>query len=1044
MSCDKSNKLPSNHVSPSIMLEFDYMLNILPVPALIDTAATVTVIDQSWCKQIGLKTVKVSPKIPYKDVSGAKHFIKRKTVDIDVAAGEYAFTKSFYIINSPSDKIILGWDWFSENYAKLDCTQAQTVLLLGGTSVPVSFARDPKQIIRKLTTDVEPIPDVYDRFGALFDPNRFLSLPPSRGDLDMAIDILPGKTLPTARSYPMSLPEMKAVHDVIDPEQERGIIRPSKAPNGAPVFFVRKGDNGRWMVINYSKTNESLRKDKSPLPLVTQMLKELSGVSWFTKLDMPNAFKLLRIREGDEWKAAFTTPFGAFEPLVVQFGLCNAPAVFQSFMNQIFSKHLYKIMIVYIDDILIYTRSPDLADHIKDVTTVMEILEKEGLQLRAEKCLFHKKEIEFLGFQVNTTGVQIQSKKTEAILNWRIPAKVKEVQQFLGFANFVRKFVKNFAEISQPLTRLVRNNVPFIWDNDCDNAFTKLKQAIISAPVLVHHQEGLPCVVESDASDFALGAVLSQEVEGVLHPVAYYSRRLTGAEINYQVYDKELLAIVEVFREWRVYLDGVHTTVFADHRNLEHFKDLKTPLPRQVRWGWKLQNFDFDIVHRPGKLNARADALSRKEQDYEAVQKEKENLTFNVFPESHLIRSVSTTIPPSLSSSYFIRTLTSSSDLQKRKSSRKPRPFSEDSWKLNNQLKNLEKYKNLTKSALKVDAAPLVSDAMPNLIINSDSDSDSDSDNYVFHHSAIHGTIVDDTSDSETFTASQPTNHQNHINVDPLPIQHDSYTESISPSLNTSSFLPNTEKESSLPQSLSSVHKHDDSTKAFSHSKSFLQRIRQAYKTDNYVQTYLHKGIPSSYKRAMKGKSIKLIDNLYYVNNRLYIPSKMVLKLIQSRHDEPLVGHKGVTKTFELLRRDFWWPSLYQDVRHFVFSCHTCARIKPITHKPFGLLKPLKVPFLPWEEISMDYITDLPLTARGFENVWVVVCRLTKMAHFVPVGKTSNSKDLAQLIIDWVIRLHGAPKGIISDRGGQFNSVFWSEVSRELEIKLHLSTAFHP
>ena len=159
------------------------------------------------------------------------------------------------------------------------------------------------------------------------------------------------------------------------------------------------------------------------------------------------------------------------------------------------------------------------------------------------------------------------------------------------------------------------------------------------------------------------------------------------------------------------------------------------------------------------------------------------------------------------------------------------------------------------------------------------------------------------------------------------------------------------------------VHINDELPKNTFTSNAFLQKIRKAYKTDHYIQTYLHKGVPSSYKRAMKDKTIKLIDNLYYVNNRLYIPAKMTLNLIQSRHDKPLVGHKGVTITFELLRRDFWWPSMYQDVRHFVFSCHTCARIKPITHKPFGLLKPLKVPFLPWEEISMDYITDLPLMA---------------------------------------------------------------------------------
>ena len=1039
----KKINLPSNLnsrvVSPSIDVEFDFDLNIPSTQVTIDTASTLTVIDQVWCDQMKLKKIRLPNKIPYKDVDGKKHFIKHKTdvILMSIGNGSYVFQQSFYVINSPTDKILFGWDWFLAHRASLDCSIDPPSLKIGTISVPLLFKAEVLGLVRKIEqervalkkiTKSKDFPSEYSKYVSLFDEQTFQSLPPSREGLDMKLEVIPGKILPTSRAYPMSGPEVEAVRKVIEPQKLFGLIRPSTAPNAAPVFFVRKGDNDRRMVINYAKTNECFLKDKSPLPLVSQIMTAVEGAKYFTKLDMPNAFNLLRIRPGDEWKAAFTTPFGAFEPLVVQFGLCNAPGVFQSFMNQIFAHKLYKGVVVYIDDILVYTKSNSLQDHIAAVKEVMDILTKHGLHLRPEKCIFHQTEIEFLGFNITTKGVQIQDKKIEAVMSWKAPRRVKEVQQFLGFANFVRDFVKDFSDIARPLTRLVRNKTPFIWDQDCERSFNLLKQAVTTAPVLHHFQSDLPCIIESDASDFALGAVLLQNIDGILHPIEYYSRRLTGPEINYQVYDKEMLAIVEAFRKWRPYIDGVHTTVYADHKNLEHFKDLKTPCPRQVRWGWELQNFDFDIIHRPGKLNIRADALSRKGEHEDEVINEKKDLTFTI-----------------LNSNHFVHALVSDPDRKRggqlKRSTRIRKQLNEDSWTLTSQLNNLQKLKVLTKQGFKLDAKiatelpDLIDEVEPihltepiqtlsNKIISPNKDNDST-----------------DSSTSSSLSSSSSSSFENEIIIE-IPSYDDHIDTSKSPpSLLSCEVESSTEYDGDSEDIL--INSSPIHSKISTESNKFSIQLKQAYKTDPWISYYLKHGIPSHYKRWLKKSLLSFRDGVISYNSKLYIPRSMILKTIQSRHDVPLVGHKGISKTYELLQREFWWPGMFQDVKHFVLSCLTCARIKPVTYKPYGLLHPLKIASMPWEQVSMDFITDLPLT-NGNEGIWVVVDRLTKMAHFVPVPKQTSSKDLAQLVINWIIRFHGVPEGITSDRGGQFNSAFWSEVCKELHTRLHLSTAFHP
>jgi hypothetical protein len=280
------------------------------------------------------------------------------------------------------------------------------------------------------------------------------------------------------------------------------------------------------------------------------------------------------------------------------FGLTNAPAVFQHMMNDTFREYLDHFVVIYLDDILIY--SVDEKEHDKHVRLVLEKLREKGLFAKLEKCEFDQSQVEFLDYIITAKGIEMDPKKIDTITSWMPPTTCREVQRFLGFANFYRQFIKDFSRLATPLYKLTQKDRDFIWTKEAQNAFETLKLAFTSAPTLVHANMSNPFTVETDVSDFALGAVLSQEqADGQLHPVAFYSRKLLPAEANYDTHDKELLAIVVIFKEWRHFLEGAQhqIVVFSDHKNLQHFMTTRALNWRQARWSLALSGFDFIITY---------------------------------------------------------------------------------------------------------------------------------------------------------------------------------------------------------------------------------------------------------------------------------------------------------------------------------------------------------------------------------------------------------------------------------------------------------------
>ena len=457
-----------------------------------------------------------------------------------------------------------------------------------------------------------PIPEAYRDFADVFDEVESEVLPEHRS-YDLKIDLEEGAEPPIGRIYPLSPRELEALREFIDKQLVSGAIRPSTSPHGAPVLFVPKKDGSLRLCVDFRGLNRITKKDRYPLPLISDLLDAPKKAKIYTKLDLAHAYHLVRIADGDEWKTTFRTRYGSFEWLVMPFGLTNAPAAFQRFVNDIFADLLDVCVIVYLDDILIYSDDPTA--HEEHVKEVLRRLRKHKLFCNPAKCEFGIDTVEYLGYILSPDGLSMAEDKIKAIIDWPTPRKVKDIQSFLGFANFYRRFIHNYSDIVVPMNRLTRKDTPWVWTSECQDSFDTLKHAFTHAPILSHWEPDKPLIVETDASDYALAAILSiVGADGEIHPVAFLSRTFHSAELNYDTHDKELLAIFEAFKAWRHYLEGSGTPidVVTDHKNLEYFSTTKILTRRQVRWSEYLHQFNFVIRFRPGKLGAKPDAMTRR------------------------------------------------------------------------------------------------------------------------------------------------------------------------------------------------------------------------------------------------------------------------------------------------------------------------------------------------------------------------------------------------------------------------------------------------
>ncbi len=585
--------------------------------ALLDSGAEGNLLDISLAQLLHIPLVSLRHKISVSALNGQSlPQISLSTVTITlVTSGNHSETITFLVTHSPLAPVVLGHPWLTQHNPRVDWGRNTvsewsracyaSCLVSAGFSVSGSVLQDEMGSLSN-------VPEEYLDLKEVFSKSRAASLPPHR-PYDCAIDLVPGMSLPKGRLYSLSVPEREAMEKYISDSLTAGFIRPSSSPAGGRIFFVAKKDGSLRPCIDYRGLNNITVKNTYPLPLMSSAFERLQGASIFTKLDLRNAYHLVRIREGDEWKTTFNTPRGHFEYLVMPFGLSNSPAVFQALVNDVLRDMVDQFIYVYLDDILIFSSS--LQEHVQHVRRVLQRLLENGLFVKAEKCAFHAQSVPFLGFIVSPEGVRMDPDRVKAVVNWPTPDSRKALLRFLGFANFYRRFIRNFSQLAAPLTALTSTKMTFRWSNAAEAAFTKLRGRFVSAPILRAPDPTRQFVVEVDASEVGVGAVLSQRAtsDDKVHPCAFFSHRLSPAERNYDIGNRELLAVKLTLEEWRHWLEGsgVPFVVWTDHKNLEYIQSAKRLNSRQARWALFFGRFDFSISYRPGSKNIKPDALSR-------------------------------------------------------------------------------------------------------------------------------------------------------------------------------------------------------------------------------------------------------------------------------------------------------------------------------------------------------------------------------------------------------------------------------------------------
>ena len=425
------------------------------------------------------------------------------------------------------------------------------------------------------------------------------------------IELEPGANPVATAMYRLSYEELAELKAQLLDLLKKGFIRPSKSPFGAPILFVKKKNGSMRMCVDYRQLNRVTKKNACPLPRIEDLLDKLSGAKYFTSLDMTGAYHQIKIKPEDIEKTAFRTPYGHFEFIVLPFGLCNAPATFQTFMNTLFREEIDSFVLVYLDDIMIFSKT--LEQHIKHVRHVLQKMQSKGLKLNLAKCSFFKTKIEWLGYIISAEGIEVDKKKIQAILDWPVPKNTLQILAYLGFTGWYRKFIEKYSHIAAPMTDLLKKDVPFVWTEKQQAAFEKLKTLLTTTPILALPSPDYPFHMYTDASDFAMGGVLMQDQGQGLRPVAFSSKKLSAAEQRYDIYEKEAMSQIYHLKQWRCYLQGApRSTCYTDNAVLKHLQTQAKLTSKQARWMLVLQEYNVYVDYITGRANVVADALSRR------------------------------------------------------------------------------------------------------------------------------------------------------------------------------------------------------------------------------------------------------------------------------------------------------------------------------------------------------------------------------------------------------------------------------------------------
>nr|AAV32204.1 putative polyprotein [Oryza sativa Japonica Group] len=602
--------------APEVVLG-TFPVNSIPATVLFDSGATHSFISKKFVGMHGLRKEELSTPMRVHTPGNSSTSVSfSPSVLIEIQRSP--FLANLILLESKDLDVILGMDWLTKFKGVIDCAnrtvtltneKGETVVYKSlvspkqGVSLNQIEAEIPVDTVEKNLRKLEDIPIVCE-YPEVF-PEDLTTMPPKR-EIEFRIDLAPGTAPIYKRPYRMAANELAKVKKQVDEQLQKGYIRPSTSPWGAPVIFVEKKDKTKRMCVDYRALNEVTIKNKYPLPRIDDLFDQLKGAKVFSKIDLRSGYHQLRIREEDIPKTAFTTRYGLYECTVISFGLTNAPAFFMNLMNKVFMEFLDKFVVVFIDDILIYSKSEE--EHEQHLRLVLEKLKEHQLYAKFSKCDFWLTEVKFLGHVITAQGVAVDPSNVESVIKWTPPKTVSQIRSFLVLAGYYRRFIENFSRIARPMTQLLKKDEKFKWTAECDKSFEELKKKLVSAPVLILPDQMKDFQVYCDASRHGLGCVLMQQGR----VVAYASWQLRPHEGNYPTHDLELAAVVHALKIWRHYLIGNRCEVYTDHKSLKYIFTQPDLNLRQRRWLELIKDYDMSIHYHPGKANVVADALSRK------------------------------------------------------------------------------------------------------------------------------------------------------------------------------------------------------------------------------------------------------------------------------------------------------------------------------------------------------------------------------------------------------------------------------------------------
>jgi hypothetical protein len=578
-----------NHLEAEAVQETPNMtVGMFPVDShiaevLFDTGATHSFITASWVEAHNLPITTMSTPIQIDSASGR---IRADSIclNVSVEIRGIVFPANLIVMGTQGIDVIQGMNWLDKYQTVISCDKRTIKLMspLGDEVVTELVSPEPRKgschqmAIDSKESDPLEIIKVVSEF-----PDVFLEdlpgMPPEQ-KVEFAIELLPGTAPISKRAYRVSGPVLVELKKQIDELSGKGYIRPSTSPWATPVLFVEKKDGTRRMCIDYRALNEVTIKKKYPLPRIEDLFDQLRGASVFSKIDLRSSYHQLRIQPSDIPKTTFITMYGLYEFTVMSFGLTNVLAFFMNLMNSVFMDYLGKFVVVFIDDIMIYSQSEE--EHVNHLKMVLQRLREHQLYAKLSKCEFWINEVLFLGHIIHKDGLAVDPKKVADILNWKAPTDARGIKSFIGMAGYYRRFIEGFSKIAKPMTALLGNKVEFKWTQKCQEAFEALKEKLTTTHVLVLPDVHKPFSVYCDACYTGLGCVLMQEGK----VVAYSSRQLKVHEKNYPIHDLELAAVVHALKTWRHYLYGQKCDVYTDHKSLKYIFTQSELNMRQRRW----------------------------------------------------------------------------------------------------------------------------------------------------------------------------------------------------------------------------------------------------------------------------------------------------------------------------------------------------------------------------------------------------------------------------------------------------------------------------